>query len=404
MKHTSFWKALVAVGALALPSAAPAQSVQGVTDKEILIAAFGPLTGPASWIGLGTRDGFTLAIEEINKAGGIHGREIKLVYEDEAYQVAQAQTVVRRILSSTKPFLVYTGTGSTVFVSVADTLRDSKIPVYNGFSGSHAARKVPEVQNLFHGQAVSSAVFTTDLEKLLTDLNVKRVAVMHDVGEWGRSICVPTIEQLKKRGLTPLTIQNYKVGDTDFSGQLVAVRNANPQIVINCGHFPEASVILRQARELGVKALFIGDAAQANPSVWQRAGKATDNWMFNWYSPAFLSDEKGPMVDFRNKYKARYPNAPTGRPNHADTFSYGDAYIIAKALKDAGPKLTPEGFYAAMKKIKDFQPSPINAVASFDNPGNDGFNKTVWVLVQDGKTTVMGQAETAEVAKIVGGL
>ncbi len=404
MRLTSFLGTLAVMGAVALPAAAPAQTVQGVTDKEILIAGFGPLTGPASWIGLGTRDGFTLGIEEINKAGGVHGRQIRLVYEDEAYQVAQAQTVVRRILSSTRPFLVYSGTGSTVFISVADALREAKIPVYNGFSGSAAARKNPEVSHLFHGQAVSSVVFIKDLEALLDELKVKRVAVMFDVGEWGRSLCEPTIELLKKKGLAPLTVQNYKVGDTDFSGQLVAVRNANPQFVINCGHFPEASVILRQARELGVKALFLGDAAQANPSVWARAGKATDNWIFNWYSPAFLSDEQGPMVDFRAKFKARYPNAPAGRPNHADTFSYGDAYVIGRALRDAGPNLTPETFSAAMKKIVNFQPTPINAVASFDNSENDGFKKTVWVLVNDGKTKVMQSGDIAEIAKVLGGL
>jgi len=407
MKPTSFWNTIVVLGVALLSALGPAQSqaaVQGVTDKEILIAAFGPLTGPASWIGLGTRDGFTLGIEEINKAGGIHGRQLKLVYEDDGYQVARAQTAARRILTEIKPFLVYTGTGSTVFVSVADMMREAAIPVYNGFSGSAAARKNPEVHNLFHGQAVSSTAYVADLERLLVELKVKRVAVMYDVGEWGRSLCEPTIEYLKKRGLTPLTVQNYKIGDTDFSGQLLPVRNANAQVVVNCGHFPEAAIILKQAREMGVKSLFIGDAAQANPSVWARAGKAADNWIFNWYSPAFLSDESGPMVDFRAKFKARYPDAPTGRPNHADTFSYGDAYVIAKALKDAGPNLTPEAFEAAMKKIKNFQPTPITAVASFDNPGNDGFPKTVWVLVRDGKTAVMGAPQIKYVAGLVSGL
>lgn len=385
-------------------STPPKVQVQGVTDKEINIAAYGPLTGAASWIGLGTRDGLTLAFEEINKAGGIHGRQLKLTYLDDAYQVAQAQTVVRRITGEIKPFMVYSGSGSTVFVSVVDTLRESGLPVYNGFSGSAVVRKNPEVPNLFHGQAVSSTAFVKDLGTLLDQMKVKRVAVLHDVGEWGRSVCEPTVEELKKKGLAPLTIQTYKVGDTDFSGQLVAIRNSNAQIVVNCGHYPEASVILRQARELGVKAIFIGDTAQANPSVWERAGAAADNWLFNWYSPVFLSDEAGPMADFRAKYKARYPDAPAGRPNHADTFAYGDAHIIAKALKDAGPDLTKEKFMAAMKAIQNFQATPISAEASFNNPGNDGFSKTVWVLVRGGKTQVMGTPQIDEIAKLVGGL
>jgi len=398
----TFAAALMLVSAVA--SAQGKTPVQGVTDKEILIAGFGPMTGPASWAGLGNRDGFTLAIEEINKAGGINGRQIKFVFEDDASQVARAQTVIRRILTEIKPFMVFSGTNSVVFTSVADTLREAKIPVYNGFSGSVAARKKPEAPYLFHGQAVPSTAYVVDLEKLLTEIGAKRVAILHDLHEWGRSLCEPSIEMLKKKGTPAVVVQTYKFGDTDFSGQLVAIRNANPQVVINCGSYPEAAIILKQAREIGVKSLFIGDAAQANASVWARAGKGADNFIFNWFSPAFLSDETGPMVPFRAKYKARYPDAPAGRPNHGDAFAYGDAYIIAKALKDAGPDLTPDSFAAALKNIKNFQPTPITGFGNFDNPGHEGFLKSVWILVQDGKTQVIGAPQLKTIAGMVGAL
>jgi branched-chain amino acid transport system substrate-binding protein len=409
-KHTALWTLLV-ISVLMVSSACAGGSAgggsggtQGVTDKEIVIAAFGPLSGPSSWIGLGTRDGLLMAADEVNAAGGIHGRKLRVEYFDDRYQVAQAQTVVRRLKGDTKPFMIYSGTGSTVFVSVANLLRQSGLPVYNGFSGSPKARQDPEVETLFHGQAVSSTFVTTDLVKLLRGLDVKRVAVMHDVGEWGRSVCEPTIEALKAElNITPTTVQTYSSGAKDFAGQLVAVRNSKPQVVLNCGHYPEAGAILAQADQLGVKALFIGDTAQGNNSVWERAGASAENFLFNWYSPTFLTDPQGPMADFRAKYKARYPDAPAGRPAHSDTFAYGDGLIIAEALKRAGKDLTQEGFLKAMHSLHDFQPSPINAKASFDNPQNDGFQQTVWMRVKDGHAVLVDGANEAELKQLVAG-
>src|SRR5690606_32186356 len=121
-----------------------------------------------------------------------------------------AQAVIRRIQSEVRPFMIYSGTGSTVFVSVADTLRQTGLPVYNGFSGSEIVRKEPEAPNMFHGQAVSARYVREDLVALLKDLGVERVAVMHDVGEWGRSVCEPSIEAMEEQlGLKPLTVQTY---------------------------------------------------------------------------------------------------------------------------------------------------------------------------------------------------
>jgi branched-chain amino acid transport system substrate-binding protein len=345
-----------------------------------------------------------MAIEEINEAGGVHGRQLKLEWFDEAYEVATAQRLIRRLLSDVKPFMIYSGTGSTVFVSVHEMLRESGIPVYNGFSGSYLVRQDPEAPNMFHGHAVSAEWVQKGMLDLVQDLEAERVAVMHEVGEWGRSVCEPTIDLLKEVGVEPTTVETYTTGDTDFSGQLVSIRRTNPQVVVNCGLFPEAAVILQQARELGLQSIFIGDTAQANQSVWSRAGSAADNFIFNWYSPYFLTDEAGPMAEFRERYMERYPSAPEGRPAHSDTFAYGDARVIAEALERAGENPTHESFNEAMKTIVDFQTAPFNAHANFDNSRNDGFSVISFMRVIDGTPVNVDEQQLAELKEIVAGL
>lgn len=385
------------------PEVGSAEPVQGVTDDEIFIAGFGPLTGSASWVGLGNRDGFSLAVKEINEAGGIHGRQIRFEFEDDAFEVSQAQQVVRRLIDQQQPFMIYAGTGSTVFLSVADALRDAGIPTYNGFSGSEAARATPEVETMFHGEAVSTQwVVPTTVDLLVDDLQAERVALMHEDGEWGKTLCDGIQQELESAGNVELvTVQTYGAADTDFSGQLVAIRDADPQVVVNCGLFPAAKIILRQANELGVDALFVGDAGQANPTVWADGGAATENWVFNWYEPYFMTDETGPMGEFRERYLAEYPDAPEGRPNHADTFSYGAAYLLAEALERAGPELTQEGFLQALSSISGFQATPISPEANCDNERNECFVETVWMLVQDGRPTPADEEDMAELSQLV---
>lgn len=379
-------------------SDAQSGSVQGVTDDEILISGFGPLTGPASWIGLGNRDSFALAVKEINDAGGIHGRKIKFEFADDEYEVAKAQGVVRKILDQDKPFLVYTGTGSTVFLSLADQFRATKLPVYNGFSGSEEARKTPEVANLYHGEAVSTKWVTPYTVDMIVDkLGTEEIAVMHEDGEWGKTLCASIVEEMKARDIEPLTNEEYTSTATDFTAQLLAVKNAKPDVVVNCGLMGAAKIILRQASELNVNAIFVGDAAQANQTVWEDAGGAAENWLFSWYQPQFLTDETGAMGEFRDKFFAEYPDAPEGRPNHADTFAYGAAYLIAHALERAGSDLTAEKFLAEMKKAKE-QPTPISGPADCTNDRNECFVDLSWMIVKGGDAQPATDEDFAEIA------
>jgi branched-chain amino acid transport system substrate-binding protein len=369
-------------------AAAEAYAVtQGITDTEIYIQGFGPITGPASWVGLGNRDGFSLAVDEINASGGIHGRQIRFDFADDEFEVSKAQGVVRKILDQDKPFLVYSGTGSTVFLSVADQLRASKVPVFNGFSGSEAARQTPEVPSLFHGEAVSGLWVTPSFVEMI-DVNLKatRVAIMNEDGEWGKTLCAGLVAELAELpNIEIVTQQVYGAADTDFTGQLIAVRDAKPQVVVNCGLFPAAKILLRQANELGIEAVWLGDAGQANATVWAEAGAGAEDWLFNWYQPQYLTDTTGPMAEFRAKYLAAYPDAPEGRPAHSDTFSYDAAYIIAGALDAAGPDLTADKFLAAMSAVENVNPTPISPNVNCANERHECFIELSWNIVSGGK-------------------
>jgi branched-chain amino acid transport system substrate-binding protein len=381
----------------------PFAVTQGITDDEIYIKGFGPITGPASWVGLGNRDGFALAVDEINAAGGIHGRNLRFDFADDEFEVSKAQGVVRKILDQDKPFLVYSGTGSTVFLSVADQLRASKVPTFNGFSGSEAGRETPEVPNVYHGEAVSTLWVTPSMvEMIKTNLQAKRVAIVNEDGEWGKTLCDNVVAELEQEpDIEIVTRQVYSAADTDFTGQLIAVRDADPQVIVNCGLFPAAKVLLRQSGELGMDAVWLGDAGQANSTVWAEAGAGAEDWLFNWYQPQYLTETTGGMAEFRERYLAAYPDAPEGRPAHSDTFSYDAAYLIARALDAAGPDLTADKFLEAMSAVSNVNVTPISPNVDCANERNECFVELSWNIVVDGQARAATQEDYARlVAKI----
>jgi branched-chain amino acid transport system substrate-binding protein len=108
-------------------------SAQGVTDNEILIGGFGPTTGPAAYIGLGGRDGLLLAIKEINASGGINGRKLRLIFEDDGHSPTKALASVKKLIDQDKVFMIFCAAGSNATVGTIDYVKEQKKVMYVSF-------------------------------------------------------------------------------------------------------------------------------------------------------------------------------------------------------------------------------------------------------------------------------
>ncbi len=121
----------------------------GVDKEQILIGAFGPLTGPASWIGLGARDGMALAAEEMNANGGVNGRKIRLQFEG-AQTPAESVAAVKKLVEQNGVFALVLGSGSTGAAAAADYLREARVPSYNIVGATPKIRQ-PFSEHIFNG-------------------------------------------------------------------------------------------------------------------------------------------------------------------------------------------------------------------------------------------------------------
>lgn len=364
-------------------SGVPAHADNGVTDTTILIGSHGPLTGAASFVGLGSRAGMELAVQEINDAGGINGRKLQVTFEDDSNSPAKALAADKKLVEEDKVFMILGLSGSNPTIGTLDYLRDQKVPGY--FSIASAPQVThPFNRYLFRGAVPESARYGELYSEFITQfLQVKRVAILSGNDENAKNEGDNVTKYLDKwYGVKPVIRQEFKLGDKDFTPQLLQIKAANPELIVLAAQTPEASIIVRQARELDIRQPFFGGAATIDNALIANIGYNAEGYMGAWPLPLFPDSVDPAMAKFKAAWLKRNPNPPRGRPNLFDLDAYGDTYVVAEALRRAGRDLTREKLVDALESLKDYRISDVATPRSFTNWNHIGnFSMTVMVVL-----------------------
>jgi branched-chain amino acid transport system substrate-binding protein len=366
---TKRWSKLVtAIGVAFALAMGGAQAENGVTKDTILIGSYGPITGPAAFIGLGGRDGASIAIEQINAAGGINGRKLKMIFEDDAFSPAKALTAVKKLVEQDQVFMIVGLSGSNPTVGTLDYARETKIPNYIAIASAPQVTH-PFNRYLFRGASTESARFGEIYAEFLTQfLQVKKIGILSGSDENAKNEADNTQKALDKwYGVKVEGRAEFKVGDKDFTSQILQMKQLNPDIVVAIGQTPEVSIIIRQMRELGLKTPIYGGAAAVDQSIIINAGLAAEGYMGGWLTPVYLDSSHPDMLKFQEAFNKFLPNAPKGRPNLYDIMGYTEMNVIAEGMRRAGPDLTREKLIEALETIKDYRVSEIASPRTFTN-------------------------------------
>jgi branched-chain amino acid transport system substrate-binding protein len=357
--------ALLAASLAVIAGPACTQDV-GLTKDQILIGGYGPITGPAAYIGLGSRDGTELAIKEINDAGGIHGRKLKLLFEDDGFSPSKALASVKKLVEQDKVFMMLGLSGSNPTVGTVEYSREARVPSY-AVLASAPQYTHPFNRYLFRGGATESVRYgELNAEYLIEFLQAKRIAMLSGTDENAKNEGDNTEKMLEKwYGVKLVMRAEFKVGDKDFTPQLLQAKQANPDIIITLAQVPEVSILLRQARELGIKQAIMGSPAAVDNGVIAGAGLNAEGYTGGWLSGQFLDSVHPDMVKFREAWTKLHPDAPKGRPNLFDVLGYSEMYVVSEAMKRAGPDLTREKLVDALETIENYKVSEIATPRTF---------------------------------------
>jgi branched-chain amino acid transport system substrate-binding protein len=338
----------------------------GITADTIRIGAHGPLTGPAAFVGLGSRAGMELAVQQINAAGGVNGRRLQVLYEDDGNSPAKALAAVKKLVEQDKVFMTFGLSASNPTIGVLDYLKEMKIPGY--FSIASAPQVThPYSRYLFRGAATESARYGELYSEFLTEfLQVKRIAMLSSTDENGKNEGDNLTRYFTKwYDVKPVTRAEFRLGDKDFTPQLLQARGADPEVIVLDTAAPEATIIIRQARELGIRQPFFGGGATVDNALIAADGMFAEGFMGPWSVPLFPDSQDLVMVKFRDAWTKLNPDPPMGRPNLFDLWSYGDTYDVAEGLRRAGPDPTREKLVAALETLNNYRISEVASPHTF---------------------------------------
>lgn len=358
MQHVLGVSAIAAMAAVAVAPAAWAQQ-PGVTASTIKIGTFGALTGPGYLYGKLAMNGVEVVFDEVNAAGGIHGRKLQLVREDDRCDAAAAIGAIQKLVHQEQVFALIGGGCSNATFAAREAIETAKIPTLI-FASVHDGITTPPAPNIF-STALTSSIESQAQLVFAQQQGAKRIAVISMRDAWGRSRYTPLMEAFKAKGITPVADEELSPDANDATAQVLRLKAANADAVLMILYPKPAAVFVRDAQKLGFKPLNVGQTGIADPTAFEeQVGVPGATANFRTISMVKYTPDDPAVDKWRKAVEARFPG---DRLSVFNLFGIGSAQVFVEALKRAGPQLTREKMIAAFAGIKEFKtdvyPGPI---------------------------------------------
>lgn len=313
----------LALALISCKKPAPTQDAQ-----EIVIGEFGSLTGATATFGQSSHKGVVMALDEANAGGGVLGKPVRLVHEDNQSKAGEAAAGVRRMISRENIAALIGEVASSRSLEAAPIAQANKIPM---ISPSSTNPKVTEVGDYIFRVCFIDPFQGTVLAKFILGRGWKNVAVLTDVKQdYAVGLTEFFKETFTQNGGQIVSDQSYSSGDKDFRAQITSIRTAKPDAILVSGYYNEAGLIASQARELGLDVPLIGGDGWDSPTLVEVAGSAMEG---NFFSNHFSAEDQSPVVqEFIRKFRAKYNE----EPDAMSALGYDAVNLLFAAIRQAG--------------------------------------------------------------------
>ena len=353
-------------------------------SDEILIGNASSLTGTAAQYGISTYEGLEVAMEEINAAGGILGKKIKILKGDDSGDPRQAVNVVQKFITKDK-VLVIIGAELTGTTRVTASISNSAGMVQFTASATGAGltdnlpyvfrNALPEAYAIPFVVQAAKKKFNLQSVVLITSYNLDYSVDLTKIYE----------KALGAEGIKVQDKISYAEGDIDFSAQVSKLKALKPEAVVMTGYYQESAQLMIEMRKQGIQCPILGSNGFNDPKILDLAGKAMEGAI--WAS-GFFPDNPDPRI---RKFVAKIQEKYKKKPNQFHAQAYDAMWIIAEAIKRAGiTESTPENrtkIRDALARITDF---PGVSGAHTFKAGKGDAEKSVFILtLKDGKYALL---------------
>ena len=319
-------------------------------DKYVIGASF-ELTGNVANYGKSTLSGLKLAVDQVNKAGGVNGKQLVVVESDNKSEPAESGNSVTKLITQDKVVAVVGPATSGCVFAATPVVTSNKVPLIAPCATAPAIT----VDNGQVKEFIFRACFIDPFQgRVMAEfadktLGVKNVAILHDASsDYSKGLAEVFEKTLNEKGGKVVAKEAFLSKDIDFKAALTKIKAANPEAIYIPGYYEEVAKIIKQTREIGLNVPLIGCDGWDSPKLVEIAGpEALNN---TYFSSAFsVQDQTESVQKFIADYKAMYQKDP-------DIFcmqGYNAGLVLADALKRAGDGADGTKLAAAIAATKD---------------------------------------------------
>jgi branched-chain amino acid transport system substrate-binding protein len=355
------------------------ESQTAAPAADIPVGVYAALSGGEASFGQATVQGVKLAAEEINASGGVLGRKIRLVVEDDQGKAEEAASVVTKLITGDNVLAVIGENSSNQSLAAAPICESSKVPMISPSSTNPNVTK--------KGQYIFRVCFTDPYQgKALAtfvrqNLGLTTAAVLKDnKNDYSVGLAEFFTKAFTGLGGKIVAEKSYTGGDNDFRPQLTGIKEANPQVLFIPGFYTEVGQIAIQARDLGVTVPLVGGDGWDSPTVISIGGKAVEGCYFSDHY--FVGEDRPAVKRFVGTIRQR-----TGKnPDANSALGYDSLYILTNAIKRAG-SLDRKAIRDQIATTRDYQ--GVSGVITM-GPDRDPIKPVAMIKIEHGTTSFAG--------------
>jgi branched-chain amino acid transport system substrate-binding protein len=358
---------------LAVPAGA-AFAEEGVTDTEVRVGVVSDLTGPTAIGGVGMADAIVSYFKQVNEAGGIHGRKVKVIVEDCAYSPARAVAAAKKLMAKDGVFAFVSPWGTAPTSAMIPLAQKEKIPIAPACSLATSIYD-PLKKYVFAAGTnyVDQSLFI--VEYVLNTLKIKnpKIGIFCQDDDWGKDHIKGLEIAKKKYNLPDFTVQTYKYNAVEFKSQVINMMKAKPDVVIVASAIKSGAVFLQTAAKLKFKSTFIASNTLGFVPILKLSGPLGANMLVVNIFAMPGEDVPGmkKLIAASKKYFGDKWMPADQKIHPYYVYGWINAMIFAEGLKKAGKNLTRDGLVKAMESIKDFDPEGLMGPVSYSAESHD---------------------------------
>ena len=334
-------------------TALAAASFAALAADPIKIGVSGPFTGGSSSMGVSMRDGVRLAAQEINKNGGVLGRQIQLVERDDEAKNERGVQIAQELINREKVAATVGFINTGVALAAQRFYQDAKIPVMNNVAtGSVITQQFKDQPEnyVFRNAAHDSIQAPMIVEEAITRRGFKKVAILADSTNYGQLGRADLEKALELKGIKPVAVEKFNIKDVDMTAQLLKAKEAGAEAILTYGIGPELAQIANGMTKLGWKVPMVGSWTLSMANYIDNAGPGGEGARM---PQTFIQE---PTTPKRQSFIVNYLKTFNPKNSRIDSpvsaaQGYDSIYLLAAAIKQSGSTEGPK-VKAALEDLK----------------------------------------------------